>query len=53
MNQSSFSWIKLLWDFIDQVRLVLDGESPDEYKLTILKLCKAYESNDICATKDS
>lgn len=53
LNQSSFSWIKLLWDFIDQVRLILDGGSSDEYKITMLKLCRLYESNDICVSKNA
>ena len=49
MNQSSFSWVRLLWDFIDHVRLVLDGDT-EKYKITMLKLCKYYESNDICVS---
>ncbi len=47
LNQSSFRWRRLLWDYIDQIRLFLDKGS-DSFKESFSKLGHMFPETELC-----
>ena len=42
LNSSTFSWRSLVYDFLDDIRLML-GTGSEVYKISFVKLCKMTE----------
>ncbi len=47
LTHSLFRWRRLLWDCIDQIRLVLDN-GDTEYQLTFVKLADVFKNETLC-----
>ena len=47
LNHSSFSWRRVLWDFIDDVRALLDN-GDTSYQKSFEKLAILFKENDLC-----
>lgn len=47
LNHSSFKWRKILWDYIDEVRHLLDTGEPS-YQLSFVKLEEIFKSAPLC-----
>jgi len=47
MNLSSFRWRRVLWDYVEQIRLLLDKGS-DEYATSFLKVARMSLETDLC-----
>ena len=52
LNHSSFSWRRVLWDFIDDVRLLLDSGDLS-YQETFVKLGALFKDHDLCERKNA
>jgi hypothetical protein len=48
LNHSSFKWQKILWDFLDEVRMLLDN-GDTSYQLSFLKVARIFKSEGLCA----
>lgn len=47
LNHSSFRWRKVLWDFLGEVRMLLDN-GDTSYQMSFLKLARLFESGGLC-----
>lgn len=47
LNFSSFSWRRLLWDYIDNVRSFLDG-GDESYMLSFVEIADAFKDEVLC-----
>lgn len=47
LNHSSFKWRKILWDFLDEIRRLLDN-GDTSYQMLFLKLAQIFESEKLC-----
>ena len=47
LNHSSFRWHLLLFDYIDEIRLLLDN-GDDSYQLSFMKLTNLFENEALC-----
>jgi len=47
LNHSSFKWRRILWDFLDEIRRLLDN-GDTSYQLSFLKLARTFESEGLC-----
>jgi hypothetical protein len=47
INHSSLRWRRILWDFLDEVRRLLDN-GDTSYQLSFLKLVRLFESDGLC-----
>ena len=47
LNQSSFGWRRVLWDYLDQIRSFLDHGN-DSYKETFIKLGRMFPKTKLC-----
>lgn len=47
LNYSSFKWRKFFWDFLDDVRRLLDNGDAS-YQLSFVKLVRIFESGGLC-----
>lgn len=46
LNYSSFSWRKILWDFIDQIREMLEFGN-NNYAQTLIKICHLFQEQSL------
>lgn len=47
LNHSSFRWRKVLWDFLGEVRMLLDNGDAS-YQMSFFKLARLFESGGLC-----
>ncbi|MEW8372642.1 MAG: DUF5677 domain-containing protein [Candidatus Thiodiazotropha sp.] len=52
LNHSSFRWRRLLWDYIDQIRLLLDSGNTD-YHESFVKLAAVFKDEPLCESNNA
>lgn len=52
INHSSFNWRRILWDFIDQLREVLDS-GDTSYQQSFVKLAHLFKGQGLCEPSDA